>query len=235
MYPRLVECNVCGWQGKRFLSDAWHEHSQCPRCHSAVRHRLFIAALQHIDPFTFTQLIKDCSVLHFAPEQFIEQRLKSLASEYLTSDYLNARRDFQIDISDMQEIHDNNFDLLIACDVLEHVRDHHRAMREIHRVLRPGGYAILTVPQKDHLAKTYEDLSITAPDERERAFGQHDHLRIYGNDFPTMLEAARFSVTAVSERDFPEKLVERHVLFPPKLSANKLATNYRKVFFAQKA
>ncbi len=109
-----------------------------------------------------------------------------------------------------------------------------RAIREIHRVLSPEGCAILTVPQKDHLAKTYDDPSIIDPDEREKAFGQPDHLRIYGNDFPATLESAGFQVSAVSEKDFPGHLVKKYILFPPRLSTRSLATNFRKVFFARK-
>jgi SAM-dependent methyltransferase len=135
----------------------------------------------------------------------------------------------------MQGVESGEYDLLIACDVLEHVKDDKLAMREVSRVLRGGGYAILTVPQKDGLEVTYEDPTITDPLERKKHFGQLDHLRFYGQDFPRFLEAAGFQVAVVDEKSFPEAIVKKHVLFPPILSTTPLATNYRKVFFAHKS
>ena len=152
----------------------------------------------------------------------------------MTADYLNPRRDLQLDLSDMAEIQDGEFDLLIACDVLEHVADDRRAMREIFRVLSPGGYAILTVPQQDHLVRTFEDASIVSAGDRQRRYGQADHLRIYGDDFPDLLRAAGFEVTAIDEHSFSADLANRHVLAPPERSPHPLATNFRKVFFARK-
>ena len=92
----------------------------------------------------------------------------------------------------------------------------------------------MTVPQKDNLAETFEDPAVVTPAERERVFGQQDHLRIYGDNFPALLSSARFEVTVVSEADFSGELVTRHILFPPVLSTRPLATNHRKVFFARK-
>ncbi len=234
MYPRLVECNVCGWRGKHFLSDVWHKHSNCPKCRSGVRHRLLVAALTYLDAFSFDAVVRGKRVLHFAPEPIMQARLKALAASYVTADYLNPRRDLQLDISNMNVIGDGQFDLLIACDVLEHVEDDDAAMREIFRVLSPNGCAILTVPQQDNLAETFEDPAIVDPLERAQVFGQRDHVRIYGNDFPQRLESAGFLVSAVNETNFPSAMNKRNVLFPPELSQNPLATNYRKVFFARK-
>jgi hypothetical protein len=90
------------------------------------------------------------------------------------------------------------------------------------------------VPQKDHLERTFEDPSIRSPAERERQFGQSDHLRIYGDDFPNLLESAGFCVTSIDEHSFPADLAQRHVLYPPQRSPHPLATNFRKVFFARK-
>lgn len=234
MYPRLVECNVCGWRGKHFVSSVWHEHCSCPKCGSGVRLRLLFAALAHLEPVVFANLVDNRRVLHFAPEPGLERKLENRAAEYVTADYLRPWCDLQLDISDMHPIDDGRFDLLIACDVLQHVKHDRRAIREIHRVLSPEGCAILTVNQKDHLAKTYDDPSIIDPDEREKAFGEPDQFRIYGNDFPATLESAGFQVSAVSEKDFPGHLVKKYILFPPRLSTRSLATNFRKVFFARK-
>jgi hypothetical protein len=90
------------------------------------------------------------------------------------------------------------------------------------------------VPQKDNLRVTNEDLTIVTPEDRTTHFGQADHLRIFGDDFLSTLESKGFAVTTINETTFSEELMRKHVLFPPRLSAHPLATNYRKVFFCQK-
>ena len=233
-FPRLVKCNVCAWQGRHFLDSRWHPHTTCPRCVSGVRHRLLVAALSHIDVISYENIVYHKHVLHFAPEMSIKSILQEYADRYITADFLGEGVDMTLDISDMSSIKADEFGLLIACDVLEHVHDDIMAMHEIHRVLRLGGYAILTVPQKDDLEETFEDKTVVDPRDRKRIFGQSDHLRIYGSNFPKLLGRAGFKVRTISERDFTDDMARRYVLFPPVLSENPLATNYRKVFFAQK-
>ncbi len=107
-------------------------------------------------------------------------------------------------------------------------------MLELYRILRPGGIAVLTVPQKDHTRETIEDDRIITPEARENMFGQSDHLRIYGDDFVRRVELAGFMVVIVDANNFSSEVVRRSVLFPPKLSSHPLATNYRKIFFCKK-
>ena len=94
---------------------------------------------------------------------------------------------------------DARFDLVIANHVLEHIEDDWAALAEIRRVLRPGGSAILQVPVAQRLAVTREDPSIRDEEEREDAFGQWDHVRLYGLDYPQRLEKAGFEVTCHTE------------------------------------
>ena len=157
---------------------------------------------------------------------------------YLTADLLaqgyEYEIDMQLDLSDMASIQACHFDTIIACDVLEHVPEHLAAIAEIFRTLKPGGCAVLTVPQQDGLLTTREDPGITDPLERERLYGQRDHLRMYGKDFTELLKGAGFDVTAIAASSFPPELVEKYVLFPPIPSHHPLVTNYRTVFFAFK-
>lgn len=236
---RGVECNICGWKGRNFKADYWHPHTVCPKCETRLRHRLIVAALTYLDDLSGVRLIENKSVLHFAPEPALEAFLRPKAANYVSADmlapgYRHKHIDLHIDISDMHQIPDSTFDCLIACDVLEHVADHLRAIDEIYRVLRPNGCAILTVPQQDNLAKTFEDPTITTADGRIRVYGQWDHVRMYGDDFPHLLEAAGFSVAVVTAENFDTALVRRYVLFPPVLSSDPLAPNHRKIFFAMK-
>jgi SAM-dependent methyltransferase len=179
-------------------------------------------------------LIQGKTVLHFAPERVIANLLRAESTKYVSADYCRDNVDMQIDMCNMKCIEDGAFDLVMACDVLEHVPDDSAALSELFRILAPRGWAILTVPQKDNLATKFEDSSLITPEERKNAFGRGDHLRIYGDDFASFLEHHGFSVTVVDERSFNFDVVKMHVLFPPVLSNNPLATNYRKVYFAQK-
>ena len=100
----------------------------------------------------------------------------------------------RMDVTDMF-FRNDVFDCVLCSHVLEHVTDDHRAMQEIHRVLKPSGFAVIQVPVYDQ-PKTIEDSSITDEAERIRRFGQRDHVRRYGRDFPDRL-AEVFEVESV--------------------------------------
>lgn len=232
--PRRVACNLCGWWGRRFDDDPWHPYTVCWNCQSQIRHRLLVAAWQRIDGLKYENLVDGKRVLHFAYEESTRRLLRPRAASYRTADFMAENVDERLDLSNMPSVADGSVDLLIAADVLEHVPDHMQAMREIFRVLSPGGWAVLTVPQKDNLERTYSDPTVIDPQERERLFGQCDHLRIFGNDMKELLESVGFHVRVISADDFPKEVVKRYVLFPPVLSSRPLATNHRRGYFAQK-
>jgi SAM-dependent methyltransferase len=234
-FPIVVECNICAWKGRRFISDEWHLYAICPNCLLDVRHRLIVAALTYINGLSWMDIVHKKRVLHFAPEDNIEYTLQKYAATYVTADLFRSNTDLTLDISDMKSVSASEYDLIIACDVLEHVSHDIKAMQEIYRILSPGGFAILTVPQKDNLEETFEDPTAVTPEERERLFGLPEHLRIYGNDFTKLLESVGFKVTIVNVHNFTDELVRKHILFPPILSLRPFATNYRNVFFAHKS
>ncbi|MCB0758970.1 MAG: methyltransferase domain-containing protein [Flavobacteriales bacterium] len=144
-------------------------------------------------------------VLHVAPEKCIREKITAMPRvDYVIGDkhepgYTYPSGTMELDITNM-EFPDKHFDLIICSHVLEHVDDDRRAMRELVRVLAPGGSAILIVPMGTK-AETYEDPSITDPGERLRHFGQFDHVRIYGLDFPQRLEEAGFQVEELAFAD----------------------------------
>lgn len=232
-------CNICGWEGDALASDEWHPYTECPSCRSQVRQRLFWALVHHGRRFEFDALFVGKRVLHFAPEEAIGRRLRSVCAQYQTADglasgYRYAAIDLALDISRMPEVASQSLDCVIAFDVLEHVPDHLGALAELYRVLAPGGCCILAVPQKDDAPTTLEDPSVTDPAERRRRYGQEDHVRIYGHDFPQLVASAGFRVTTLAEDVLDPELVRRHVLAPPISSAHPLATNHRKIFFGEK-
>ncbi len=216
------------------MSNSWHNHINCPRCLSGIRQRLFFAALQNIENLSFDRIIHSKNILHFAPEEIISSNIRNKVAHYASADFLRQNCDFKVDMSNMPEIKNESFDIVIAFDVLEHVPDYQKALEEVHRVLSSKGFGIFTAPQKDNLLVTYEDPTIVTPEGRTEHFGQWDHLRIFGDDFSRTIESKGFSVTAVDASMFSEDIQRRHVLFPPMLSKHPLATNIRKVFFCQK-
>jgi len=137
-------------------------------------------------------------VLHVAPEGSLEARLKKrIGSGYLSAD-LQPGAMVQMDICDIR-YPDASFDVVFCSHVLEHVPDDRRAMRELRRVLRPTGFAVLQVPIS--VEQTVEDPSIQDPAERMRLFGHPDHVRRYGTDYVDRLRESGFRVTIRAARD----------------------------------
>lgn len=232
-FPRRVECVACGWTGRRFLDDDWHRDVCCPKCGSSVRHRLLLAAHRHLPGLSFAAAYGGRRVLHVAPEPIVGKHIRPVAMAYVRADYLHDGVDIRLDITDMHEVADGAYDVIIACDVLEHVGDFRRALAEMHRVLVAGGLAVLTVPQEDGLAVTREDPGLTTDEERRMAFGQHDHVRMFGDDFVAELDLHGFDVSIVDASSFSEDLVVRYRLGPAR-SPHPLATNHRRVFFCRR-
>ena len=231
-----VECNVCGWRGSRFADDPWHAGTLCPVCGSQVRHRMFAALLDgksSIAGWDESSFLSGKEVLHFAPERQLRERVKKTAKRHVTADFDRGDCDLRLDMGSMPSVPDASFDIIIACDVLEHVPDDRAAMRELRRALRSGGKALLTVPQMDPQAATDEDPSITDERERTRRFGQKDHVRMYGDDFAIRLEDAGFKVTTLGSGQFREEAVQRNVLAPPAANPDRLATNIRRLYLAE--
>jgi len=177
-----VECPVCGNQFSKFLPYGYNsvrDNVLCPGCLSLERHRLLWLYLKNRTNF-FTH---ELNVLHVAPEQCFYQRFRKMKNlKYLTADLESPLADVKLDIQQMP-FSDNEFDVVICNHVLEHVPDDRTALREIFRILKPGGYAILQVPTAYGMEKTHEDATITDPKEREKQFRQKDHMRLYGKDY----------------------------------------------------
>jgi SAM-dependent methyltransferase len=164
-----------------------------PSTLSLERHRLLWLYLQRKTDF----FIRRQKLLHFAPEQAFFKRFKAMQNlEYTTTDLNSPIADVKADICDLP-FETNYFDTLICNHVLEHIKDDSKAMRELLRVLKPGGIAILQIPQDLSRATTFEDDSITDSKERSRIFGQYDHLRIYGRDYFDKLRKIGFQVKEV--------------------------------------
>lgn len=134
-------------------------------------------------------------MLHIAPELCFMSRFEALPNlNYITADIESPLAKVKMDIHDIP-FKENSFDIIFCNHVLEHVRDDIQAMNEMRRVLKPGGWAILQIPFFHPIPdETFEDNSITDPREREKTFGQDDHVRLYGKDYPKRLASVGFKV-----------------------------------------
>ena len=88
-----------------------------------------------------------------------------------------------------------SFDVIVCAHVLEHIPSDVKAMKEMFRVLSPGGLVVVQVPLYGQT--TYEDFSITSERGRLAAFGQRDHVRKYGLDLQNRLAGAGFHVRPI--------------------------------------
>lgn len=166
------------------------ENALSPGTLSLERHRQMWLYLQTETDF----FSKNYKVLHIAPEQDFLRRFKKMKNlNYTSADLFSPIVDVKADILDLP-FEDESYDIVFCNHVLEHIQDDRKAMSELYRVMRKGGWGILQVPMKTSLQETYEDFSVTDPKERQRLFGQYDHVRWYGMDYFQRLESVGFEV-----------------------------------------
>jgi SAM-dependent methyltransferase len=181
-----------------------------PSTLSLERHRLLWLYLKNETNFFSkdTETSSTLRVLHFAPEQCFLKRFRSLQHlEYTTTDLLSPIADIKADICNLP-FEDNSYDIILCNHVLEHIPDDTKAMQELYRVLKPGGYGVLQIPQDLSRDTTFEDDTITDKDERAQLFGQYDHVRVYGRDYFDKLRSIGFKVDEV---DYTAQISEENI------------------------
>lgn len=193
-HPGKYLCPVCGCLRDQFKKGGvgkGRPNAKCPDCGSLERHRILMMYLANNVWPNLVQGKKD--LLHIAPEKFFVDHLKPRPDvNYVSGDLMMSESMLRIDLTALQ-FWDAQLDVIICSHVLEHIPDDAKAMRELHRVLKHGGFLLVMVPMYGD--KTYEDPSITDPGERKRHFGQHDHVRKYGRDITLRLERAGFQTS----------------------------------------
>lgn len=223
-------CNFCGKSSKSFLEsgndfpilEKWavqstgkRNNALCPNCDSKDRERTLKFFLERNTKLfdNKTQKNKQHKILHIAPEKELSQLLKKqFKDNYVSGDLDPEAADQKIDITKI-DFSENSFDAIICNHVLEHIPKDNQAISELYRVLKPGGFAILQVPISFNTAKTIEDFAITSPAGREEAFGQFDHVRIYGRDYVNRLEQGGWEVRLYYPEDFiSEAAIQQYAL-----------------------
>ena len=181
----------------KFLSYGYktvRKNALCPGTLSLERHRLLWLYLDRETNFLSSNL----KVLHVAPEQVFYKKFKKLKNwEYFTFDLNSPIADIKGDLTSTN-FKDESFDLIICNHVLEHIEDDKSALDEIYRILKYNGISILQVPINVNRENTFEDLSIKSKIQREKYFGQYDHVREYGLDFKDRVEQAGFEVEMIN-------------------------------------
>ena len=200
-----VECPICHSHYKSFLPYGRinpRPNALCPSCLSLERHRLIWLFMQAKTDF-FLQKLK---VLHIAPEHcFMDRFEKQHGEGYITADIESPLAKVKMDIHHIP-FEENKFDVVLCNHVLEHVEDDIKAMSEIRRVLKPGGWSIMQVPFFSPIPEiTFEDKSIIDPRAREKAFGQDDHVRKFGKDYKQRIERSGMMAEA---NDFAATLTD---------------------------
>ncbi|RJF91312.1 class I SAM-dependent methyltransferase [Sphingomonas cavernae] len=200
VYPR--ECNICGYAGMfRAAGLPPRFDARCPRCLSLERHRhqaLWISSNEHA-------LLRNKRILHFAAEPILRKIYSALAARYASADIRGDGADMTLNLEQIDQPN-ASWDVIVANHVLEHVDDR-KALAEMHRVLAPGGLAILSFPIAPLYEKTYENPAIISKADRDLHFGQWDHVRYYGADAADRIAAAGFEVSTFS---VGEPYVHRH-------------------------
>lgn len=190
-----VFCPCCGGESQSFVT----VDRLCRFCRSYARNR-----------FLWTYLVDRLklgdNVLHFAPEPCLQDRLRGRPGiGYISADLFSGLADVHLDMTNHDEVESklglHLYSIILCSHVLEHIDDDPAAMRAIRNLLRKDGRALIQVPLDWSREVTYEDFSITTPEARTRAFGQWDHVRIYGRDFMDRLQAVGLEVELVYPRD----------------------------------
>lgn len=230
------KCVICGHDVARFLpyrgggrnvpalmqaleivgSDV--DHFSCPWCFSHDRERHLFLFMKVAGIFAF---IVGKRVLHFAPERHLSRFIKEAGPQvYIRCDLHPWTDDIlKADLAALP-FPDSHFDLLIANHVLEHVDDDQCAVAEIVRVLKPSGYAILQTPYSSILEETWEGEGIRSAEARLQAFGQEDHVRLFGKDV-----FERIAQQGLESR------VQSHDALLGSYSTDRLGLNPREPFF----
>jgi len=220
-----VVCPLCNSEFNAFtpFGIIQRENARCPQCGSLERHRLLWL---YLHKKKIVNILPNISILHFAPEKALYDYFsKNNSIQYIPCDIMPDKYNYnghatvvKVDIINIP-YDDNFFDIILCNHVLEHIQDDYKAMSELFRVMKKGGWGIFQVPMS-HNNNTYEDFSITSPQEREKAFGQLDHVRVYGKDYKKRLESAGFNVVednyvkSFSKRElFKYGLIDSEVIY----------------------
>ena len=190
----------------------------CPKCkcHDRERHLfLYLTASQFLDK------IPGSTILHIAPEIHIAKLLASKnPATYIQGDLHPINDRIQKVNIEQTNFPNGYFDLILANHILEHVNNDTLALKEVHRILKPGGYAILQTPYSAKLTAVFSDIGIDTDSARLQAYGQEDHVRLYGANLAEFITSFGF-----------QPLLSSHNQLLPHVDPKRTGTNIKEPFF----
>lgn len=205
-------CPCCGWHVRTFTRGGTslkpRADGYCPRCNVKARHRrIWLYLQEHTDLFT-----APTRLFHVSPKYGFARRFARMPNiEHVGLDLVPGPHVDVVGDLRATPLPPERFDAAICVHVLEEIEDDLAAMAELHRVLAPGGWALVTVPTRMD-ESTYEDSTITDPRERKRAFGERAHVRVYGHDVIDRLESVGFEVDVDLATDIDAHTRDRYGL-----------------------
>lgn len=185
------------------------ENFICPICGASDKARLY--ALFVKEKFKKSKVEERLKLVHFAPEMGLQQFLRwDRRISYRSADLEREGVDDQVDLANMSIYSDLSLDAFICSHILEHIEDDQKAISELYRVLKSGGWGVIMVPILLTIKNTYEDLTKKTPEERLKHFGLEDHVRVYAKqDFIDRLITAGFHVLQLGVEHFGVDVFER--------------------------
>ena len=217
------ECPLCGCKRRKFLPYGYvsqRENALCPNCLALERHRtLWLWLINESDIGRGAVALP--RILHVAPEVALMRKFRKMYASsperYVTADLESPLADMHFDVQSIP-LEDESFDVIICNHIMEHVEDDGKALCELYRIMKPNGWGVILSPIDPSRELTFEDDSITDPDERTRIFGQYDHRRIYGRDYAQRLERVGFEAYEIDYRQMLSRAEqERYALTDEKL------------------
>lgn len=212
--PRLyalgnkVECPYCGWHGSQFLPSGEEQmpNRLCPQCGSVERYRSLLLYLKQETGLGQRPL----RLLDIAARGCFGHFCRQSGVEYLSSDLMTPGAMVFSDLTRMG-VADDAFDVIVCLHVMEHIPDDIAAYTEMHRIMKPDGFAIVVVPIKSE--KTFEDPD-ARPEDYKCLYGQDDHVRIYGMDIVERMQKADLNVEIIDIFEFfPPEILQRYALY----------------------
>ncbi len=211
-------CPVCNTKIRLYLPVLNNEGSafvrdvSCPVCDSYNRHRAYAFKMKEMLPYKKEEI----KVLHFAPEKCFYQLFNNMENvDYYPVDIDSSKKEIR-DVVDITDIpyEDNMFDFIMCTHVLEHVEDDNKAMKELYRVLKKGGNALINVPINDAYEHSFENPEYDTPELREKYYGCWDHLRWYGRDYADLLRGVGFDVDeSMPFADASEEFLKKYGIY----------------------